>query len=215
MGTHYGVRPTGNIRPKRRFRTSLLTLTNTLTGTGDLGNPVKTFGGGGVNIVWEFTHVFPRFRTNMCFFEAGASGFGAWYGIRGASGGNGGVLRFRAGDGSASISNGANNDNNCACLDITNFPQTGKRYLVTLQFSYGSSGTGGYVEIYINNRRAGKAFPPNNFINAAYGANNAFFFGGGTSTAVCHGESTTMAPNVLLKSNLFHFHNQTVRANSS
>lgn len=215
MGTHYGVRPTGNIRPKRRFRTSLLTLTNTLTGTGDLGNPVTTFGGGGVNIVWEFTHVFPRFRTNMCFFEAGASGFGAWYGIRGASGGNGGVLRFRAGDGSASISNGANNDNNCACLDITNFPQTGKRYLVTLQFSYGSSGTGGYVEIYINNRRAGKAFPPNNFINAAYGANNAFFFGGGTSTAVCHGESTTMAPNVLLKSNLFHFHNQTVRANSS
>ena len=34
-------------------------------------------------------------------------------------------------------------------FQITNFPQTGRRYLVTLQFSYGSSGTGGYLEIYI------------------------------------------------------------------
>ena len=213
MGTHYGVRPTGNIRPKRRFRTSLLTVTNTITSTGDLGNPITIFGGSSQNIVWEFTHVFPRFRTNLCFFECGASGNGLWYGIRGASSGNGGVLRFRAGDGSASIDNGANDDDNCACLDITNFPQTGKRYLVTLQYSYGSSGTGGYVEIYINNRRAGKAFPPNNVINNAYGGNPSFFFGGGTASAVCAGESQTMAPNALLKSDLLHFHGQTVRAN--
>ena len=213
MGTHYGVRPTGNIRPKRRFRTSLLTVTNTITSTGDLGNPITIFGGASQNIVWEFTHVFPRFRTNLCFFECGASGNGLWYGIRGASSGNGGVLRLRAGDGSASIDNGANDDNYCACLDITNFPQTGKRYLVTLQYSYGSSGTGGYVEIYINNRRAGKAFPPNNVINNAYGGNPSFFFGGGTAGAVCAGESQTMAPNALLKSDLLHFHGQTVRAN--
>ena len=100
MGTHYGVRPTGNIRPKRRFRTSLLSITNTITSTGDLGNPLTVFGGHHQNIVWEFTHVFRKLRTNLCFFEAGASGFGAWYGICGASSGNVGVLRFKAGDAS-------------------------------------------------------------------------------------------------------------------
>ena len=53
----------------------------------------------------------------------------------------------------------------------------------------------------------------NNVINNAYGGNPSFFFGGGTASAVCAGESQTMAPNALLKSDLLHFHGQTVRAN--
>jgi hypothetical protein len=206
MGTHYGVRPTGNIRPKRRFRTSLLTITNTVTSTGNLGNPETFFGNHAQPIVWEFTHIFPRNRgSGMCFFEAGGSFYGMWYGIR-----SDGTLRFRAGNGQHAINTGANNLDNCACLDITNYPQTGRRYLVTLQYKTGS---GGYVEIYINNRRAGQATAPNGGVWPAYGSNNSFFFGGGTTGGIPVGEVTSMAPNAFLKSDLLHFQNQTVRAN--
>lgn len=136
---------------------------------------------GTVDTVYAANLIFPVSPSDGLIWETGATGQGAWLGIRDS----GTTMRLRGGDGAAAKTA---SDVDTAVLDITNFPKDNKEHVLIWDFEI-STGT---VRIFIDGNLYGTAsatggsFDNNYFAgpdDGAYITNSATVTAGETTTA--------------------------------
>lgn len=134
----------------------------TLTTTWPVGQISTAYGT--VDTVFAATLIFPASPTDGLIWETGATGQGAWLGIRDS----GTTLRLRGGDGAAAKTA---SDIDTAVLDITDFPKDGEAHTIVWDFTI-STGT---VRVFIDGvlkgteSATGGSFDTNNFAGVNIG----------------------------------------------
>jgi len=201
MGTHYGVRPTGNAPTNDPFLTLALGSANSTHETGQIASNSTTFKNT-LPTVFEWKMTFPKNPGDLLLLELGASGNGAYVGIRDS----GTILRVRAGDGSGTVNNTSN-----MFLDITDFPKYGKTHLVTVAFVPQNSSSvedTAYVRLWIDNVLKGTGNTTDGSdSNAAWGGNAAGFMF--NASGVPSGEPTTVNSS-LAQSNISYWEDEII-----
>lgn len=151
------------------------------------------------NTVFAATLTFPIFPSDGLIWEAGATGQGAWLGIRDS----GTTLRLRGGDGAAAKTA---SDVDTAVLDITDFPKDDQTHTIVWDFKMSPA----TVRIFIDGVLKGSAsttggtFDTNQFAGGDTGAYIT------SSTAVTAGESATASNFTEAGSGLRVYANQLV-----
>lgn len=202
MGTHYGVRPTGNAPTNDPFLTLALGSADSTHSTGQIASTSDVSFSNTLPTVFEWKMTFPENPGDLLLLELGASGNGGYVGIRDS----GTIFRVRAGDGSGTVNNTSN-----MFLDITDFPKYGKTHLVTVAFvpkSVDSVEDTAYVRLWIDNvlRGTGNTTDGSDS-NDAWGSNAAGFMF--NASGVPSGEPTTVNSS-LAQSNISYWQDEII-----